>query len=100
MVDPDPFFISCQISTIHKKVISKAPLKFKTPFKWMFMNIIPATSSKSLTKETIFSNYLLIVNSYSNISKLHRIKNINIEEVMDKLDMFQARYVKVDAFGW
>ena len=27
-------------------------------------------------------------------------KNITTEEVMDKLNMFQARFGKVDEFGW
>ena len=31
-----------------------------------FMDIIPATSPKRLTGETTFSNYLLIVDAYSN----------------------------------
>ena len=43
-VYPDLFCTSCQISTINKKDISKTPLKDKTPFKWVFMDIIPATS--------------------------------------------------------
>ena len=55
-LDPDPFCIPCQISTINKKAISKTPLKSKTPFKGVFMKIIPATSSKSITKDTTFSN--------------------------------------------
>ena len=28
------------------------------------------------------------------------MENITTEEVMDKLDMFQARFGKVDEFGW
>ena len=28
------------------------------------------------------------------------MKNITTKEVMDKLDMFQARFGKVDEFGW
>ena len=27
-------------------------------------------------------------------------ENITTEEVMDKLDMFQARFGEVDEFGW
>ena len=50
-VDPDPFWTSCQISTINKKPISKTPLNPKTPFKWVFMDTIPAISSTSLTKQ-------------------------------------------------
>ena len=28
------------------------------------------------------------------------MENITTEEVLDKLDMFQSRYRKVDEFGW
>ena len=75
-------------------------MKSKTPFKWVFMDIIPSTYSKSLTKETNFANYLVILDAYSNIPKLYGIENITTEEVMDKLDMFQAIFGKVDEFGW
>ena len=64
------------------------------------MDIIPAISSKNLTKETNIANYLLIVNASSKILKLYGMENITTEEVMDKLDMFQARFEKVDEFGW
>ena len=64
------------------------------------MDIIPAISSKSLTKDTTFSNYLLIVDAYSKIPKIYRMENITTEEVMDKLDMFRVRFGKVVGFGW
>ena len=64
------------------------------------MDIISAIPSKSLTKETTFSNYLLIVDAYSNIPKLYGMENITTEEVMDKLYMFQEISVKVNEFGW
>ena len=64
------------------------------------MDIIPDISSKILTNDTSFVNYLLIVDNYSNISKLCGIENITTEEDMDKLDMFQARFRKVDELGW
>ena len=60
------------------------------------MHIISSISSKSLTKNTTFDNCLLIVDTYSKIPKLYGIENIITEEVMDKLDIFQARFVKVD----
>ena len=66
----------------------------------VFMNIIPATYSKSISRDTNFSNYFLTVDAYSNIPKLYRLENITHEEVMDKLNMFQARFGKVDEFGW
>ena len=99
-IDPDPFCTSCQISSMNKKARSKIPLKPKALFKWVFMDIIPSTAPKSLTSETTFSNYLLIVDAYSKIQKLHGIEKITTEEVMDKLDMFQSRFGKIDQFGW
>ena len=64
------------------------------------MDIIPATAPKSLTKETTFSNYLLIVDDYSKIPKLYGMENVTTAEVMDKLDMFQSRFGKIYQFGW
>ena len=49
---PDPFFTSCQISPMNKRARSKNPLKPKTPFKWVFMNIITETAPKRFTTET------------------------------------------------
>ena len=83
-----------------KKARSKIPLKPKAPFKWVFMDIIPSTAAKSLTSDTTFSNYLLIVDAYSKIPKRYGMENITTEEVMDKLDMFQSIFGKIDQFGW
>ena len=47
-----------------------------------------------------FPNYLLIVDAYSNISKLYGMENITTEEVMDKPDIFQSIFGKIDEFGW
>ena len=80
--DPDPFCTSCQISSMNKKVRSKIPLKPKAPFKWVFMDIIPLTAPKSLTSDTTFSNYLLIVDAYSKIPNIYGMDNITTEEVM------------------
>ena len=55
-VDPDPFCTSFQISIINKKARSSKPLKSKTSFKWVFMDIIPAKSSKISEKDTTFAN--------------------------------------------
>ena len=63
------------------------------------MDIIPYIYSKRLTKDIIFANYLLIVNDYSKIPRRYGMKNITTAEVMDKIDMFQARCGKVDEFG-
>ena len=63
------------------------------------MDIVPSAAPKSLTSDTTFSNYLLIVDAYSKIPKLYGMKKITTEEVMDKLDMFQSRFGKMDQFG-
>ena len=65
-----------------------------------FLDIILSTAPKILTSDTSFSNYLLIVDAYSKITKLYGMKKITTEEVMDKLDMFQSRSGKIDQFGW
>ena len=53
-----------------------------------------------MTSNTTFSNCLLIVDAYSKIPKLYGMDNITTEEVMDKLDMFQSRFGKIDQFEW
>ena len=64
------------------------------------MDIVPSTGPKTLTSDTNFSNYLLIVDAYSKIPKLYGMEKITTEEFMDKLDMFQSRFGKIDEFGW
>ena len=64
------------------------------------MDIISSTAPGSLTVETTFSNYLLIVDAYFKIPKLYGMEKIIPEEVMDKLDMFQNRFEKIDQFWW
>ena len=78
---------------------SKIPLKPKSPYKWVFMDIILSIAPKSLTNDTNVSNYLLIVDAYSNIPKLYGMENITNAEFMDKLDMFQSSFGKIDQFG-
>ena len=65
-----------------------------------FMDIIPSTAPKSLTNDTNFKNSLLIVDTYYKIPKLYGLENITTAEVMEKLDMFQSRFGKIDQFGW
>ena len=62
------------------------------------MYIIPAAPPKSLTGETAFYNYLLIVDVYSKIPNFYGMERFSTEEVMDKLDMFQGRFGKIDKF--
>ena len=78
-IDPDPFCTSCKISSMNKKARTKISLKPKSPFKWVFMDIIPSTAPKSLTNDTTFSNYLLIVDTYSKIPKLYGMEKVYIE---------------------
>ena len=42
----------------------------------------------------------MLDDAYSKIPKLHGMEKITTEEVMDKLDMFQSRFGKIDQFGW
>ena len=100
IIDPDPFCTSCKISSMNKKARSKIPLKPKATFKWVFMDIIPSTAPKNLTSDTNFSDYLFIVNAYSNIPKLYGMDKITTEEVMDKLDIFHSRFREIDQIGW
>ena len=85
---------------MNKKARSKIPLNPKASFKWVFMDIIPSTAPKSLTNDTTFPNYLMIVDAYSKIPKLYGMENITTAEVLDKLDMFQSRFGKINQFGW
>ena len=73
---PEPFCTSCQISSMKKKARSKNPLKPGAPFKCVFMDIVPSPAPKRLMSDTTFSNYLLIVDAYSNIPKLYGMEKI------------------------
>ena len=68
---------------MNKKARSKNPLKPKTLFKWIFMDIITATPPKILTSETNLSTY--IVDSYKKNTKLYGRERITTGEMMDKL---------------
>ena len=81
---------------MNKNARSKIPLNPKAPFKWVFIDIIPSTVPKSLTSDTTFSNYLFIVDAYWKIPKRYGMEKITTEEVMDKLDMFQSIFGKMD----
>ena len=64
------------------------------------MDIIPLTAPKRLTSDITFSNYILIVDANSKITKLYGMEKITTEKVMDKLDMFQSRFMKIDKLGY
>ena len=85
---------------MNKKAKSQNPLKPKVPFKWVFMHIIPVTVLKHFIDKTAIFNYLSIVDKYSKTTKLYGTERITTEEVMDKLDIFQPRFRKIDEFGW
>ena len=85
---------------MNKKARSKNPLNPKSPFKLFLIYIIPSTAPKSLKRDTTFSNYLSIVDAYSKIPKLYGMEKNSTEQVMDKLDVFQSRFFKIDKFGW
>ena len=70
-IDQDPFGTSCQISSMNKKDRSKITLTPKAPFKWVFVEIILLKAPKILTSDTTFSNYILIVDSFSKMTKLY-----------------------------
>ena len=55
------------------------------------MDILASIGPKSLTSDTNFSNYILIVDAYCKIQKYYVMEKITTEEVMDKLDMFLSR---------
>ena len=79
----DPFCTSCHIFSMNKKAGSRNPLNPKAPFKWVFMDLIPSIAPERLKSDTTFSNFLLIVDVYSNITKLYDMEKNSTEEVMD-----------------
>ena len=79
---------------MNEKARSIIPMKPKSLFKWVSMDIIPSKTSKSLTSDTTFSNYLLIVDAYTKIPKLYGMEKF----LMDELDMFQSIFEKIDEF--
>ena len=64
------------------------------------MDIIPPIAPNVLTSYTTFSNYLLPVDAYSKIPKLYVMEKLFTEEVVDKLDMFQSKFGKIEKLGW
>ena len=79
---------------------SGTSLKLKSPFKWVFIDIIPSTAPKRFTSETTFSYCLLIVGACPKIPKLYGMEKISAEKVMDKLNLFKSKFGKIDEFGW
>ena len=63
------------------------------------MGVMPYIYSKIITKETTFDHYLLFMDEYYKLPRLYGTENITTEEVMYKLDIFQARFEKLDGLG-
>ena len=63
------------------------------------MDIFTASAPQWLTSDTNFSNSISIVDAYLKNPKLYGVAKITTEEVIDKLDMFQSRFGKIDGFG-
>ena len=99
-INLDSFCTSCQISSMNKRVRSKIPLKPKSSFKWVSMDIIPSKAPKRFTSNTTFSNYILIVGDDSKIPELYGMEKITTEEVMDRQNLFSSRFGKIDEFGF
>ena len=64
------------------------------------MDIIPAPHKSSFDPNCGFSNYLLIVDTYSRIPRMCGLNELHSEAVMDKIEEFVARYGEVNKFGW
>ena len=73
---------------MNEKAGSKTKLTPKAPFKWVFMEIIPATYNLFLRSETTFSKYIVILDLYLKTPNIYGVEMITTELVMDKLDMF------------
>ena len=56
-------------------------------------------STQILTSNTTFPIYILIVYAYSKTPKIYGTDKITTEEIIDKLDMFQSIFEKIDEFG-
>ena len=82
-----------------KKAKSKIPNQAKGTLQVGFMDIIPSTAPKRLKSATPFSNSLLIVSAYSKIPKLYCMEKNTTEKVMNKPNMFQYRFGRIDEFG-
>ena len=61
-----------------------------------FYGYYSSNGIKMYDKGYQFYNYLLIIDAYSKIPKLYGMDIIDTEEVMDKLDMFQSIFGKID----
>ena len=84
---------------MHKKVRSKNPLNPKATFKWILWELFKQ-HPQNVWQVKIPSLINKNIDAYSKIPKLYGMEIITTEEVTDKLDMFQARFGKIDEFGW
>ena len=100
-LSPDPFCTSYnKIAIITKRNRSKVPMGAENPLVRVFMDIIPAPHKSSFDPDCDLSNYLLIDNTYSRMSRLYGLNEIHSEAVMDKIEKFVVSYGRGNRFGW
>ena len=85
---------------MNKKARSKIPLNPKTPFKWVFMDIIPSIALKILTSDKTFSNYLLIVDAYSKTQKLYGMEISLLQKLWKNWICSSPDLGKLTNFRW
>ena len=72
----------------------------KGTFQIVFIEVIAAIASNSLTSETSFLIIFLLLIHTQKFQISYGTERISTEEVMDKLDIFQYGFGKIDEFGW
>ena len=83
-----------------KKGYVQKSIKAKGTFHVNLFMYYSSNSTKKLDKLGQLSNYILFVDSYLKVPKLYVMDSSTTEEVMDKLDIFQYRFGKIDEFVW
>ena len=86
------------------KNIKKSWIKYTTKYQDTLQGSIHGHNTsfifQELNKKHQHFYCHLIVDSYSTLPIFYGMENITTEEVMDKLDIFQDRFGKVDKFSW
>ena len=101
-IDTELFCTSCQINSTNKKVRYKNQLKPKARFKWVLWTLFQKHHQMfwqvKLHLVIIFN--ILVVDACSKIPKLYGVEKLLLKKVIDRLDMFQFIFVKIDEFCW
>ena len=84
------------IATIHKKNRNMSRIKNPNlkPGQILYLDIIKNTSSTSITPSTSFSYFLLAVDAYSCLPKLHDLFGVTTSEIITAL-----KYVQVQLYN-